>query len=33
MGKKTNAYRIVADNPKVRDDLKDLGTEGMIILK
>ena len=33
MGKKTNAYRIVVENLKVRDDLEDLGTEGRIILK
>jgi hypothetical protein len=31
--RKTNAYRIVVENLKVRDDLKDLGIDGRIILK
>ena len=33
VGKKTNAYRIVVQNLKVRDDLKYLGIDGRIILK
>jgi len=33
IGKKTNVYRIVVENLKVRDDLKDLGIDGRIILK
>jgi hypothetical protein len=33
LGKKTDAYRIVVENLKVRDDLKDLGIDGRTILK
>ena len=33
IGKNTNADRIVVENLKVRDDLKDLGIDGRIILK
>jgi hypothetical protein len=31
MCKKTNAYRIVVENLKVRDDLKDLGIDGRMM--
>jgi hypothetical protein len=33
IGQKTDAYRIVVENMKVRDDLKDLSIDGRIILK
>jgi IS1 family transposase len=33
IGNKTNTYRIVVENLKVRDDLKDLGRDGRITLK